>query len=305
MNANEGNAASAWVQSQFRDTPWTAWIVAINLVTWFSQFFQYPQLANLVAGELGVSTAWRWLTYPLFTPASIGFFLIGMFVFHWICASLERQWGSEKFLRVFVAVTLLTAATHWLAMAIYTQDPSVSVVLAGCQLPMSTLFVIWAAMNAEASILLFFVIPMKAKYLAWGSIAITVLAGGIPLGIGQALLPITAWFWAKKDSARLHGGSRPGKSIGQRLQERKREKKKSRFKVLEGKKLDSPGTKMPETKIPNLRELNREKEAKEKSANEAELDRILDKIRFEGMGALTAEEKATLDKQSQRLNDEG
>lgn len=306
VSANEGNAVSAWVQAQFRETPWTAWILLANVATWMLTFFGVSQAVELLSGPIGVSTAWKWLFYPLLTLMPIHWFLLFLYVFWWIGTSLERQWGSEKFGRVFVALTLLSACAFWAGTAAAAQawNPQFAMPLGLTHVELG-LFLIWCSINSEATILAFFVIPIKAKWMGIASLVLGYFQMGPILGLGYIAVPIGCWFWAQRDSAKLHGGSPSSKSIGDRLEERRRKKKKSRFKVLEGKKLDAPAATFPESNVPDLRELNREKAAKEKSANEAELDRILDKIRFEGMTALTPEEKSTLDQQSQRLKDEG
>ena len=101
------NTVGTWINRTFRETPWTAWLVTINVVTWLLLFFQLTGIPTALMGPLGVDTAWVWLTYPLVTPMEIHWFLLSMYVFYWVCSSLERQWGSQKFGRVFVVVTLL------------------------------------------------------------------------------------------------------------------------------------------------------------------------------------------------------
>lgn len=260
-------------------------------------FFQVTALPSALMGPLGVDTAWVWLTYPLVTQMAIHWFLLFMYVFYWVCSSLERQWGSQKFGRVFVVVTLLTACAYWAGHAALQQTPNPSVSIGGLVLPELTMFVIWGALNAEASVLLFFVLPIKAKYMAWASVALSYFQIGPILGLFVISVPLASWFWAKGTGAGLP--SAPGKSIGQRLQERKREQRKSRFKMLEGQ-----GRSEQSKDVPDLRKFQKEAEAKQKSAEGAELDRILDKIRFEGMSALSPEEKETLDKQSRKLKGE-
>jgi membrane associated rhomboid family serine protease len=298
------NSIGFWIKRQFREIPLTSWLVAINLVVWLLDFFQISQPANLLAGEVGVSTAWRWLTYPLHSPLSFLWLLLSLYIFTWIGGSLERTWGTERFLRVFVVVTLLSACTAWLGAAYLVQSAQPKFFLAGLYIPEATLFVIWAALFPEMEVLMFFVLPLKAKYLALASIVMTYFGTGPVIGLFAISLPIAGWFWAKRwgDSSGPRRSS--SKSISQRIQEKKREHKKSRFTLLEGKSLKESQPTTPPTQIPDLRELNRDMAAKEKSANEAELDRILDKIRFEGMASLSEAEKQTLDKQSKRLKEE-
>ena len=295
------NSAVRWIRRAFRETPWTAWVAAINLVTWLLMFFGQGQIGSALAGELSVSTAWRWLTYPLFSPEPFLFFALGLLMFYLFGSSLERQWGSEKFGRVFVVITLLTACAYWCGYAVLQQTWSPTATIAGIGLPEITLFVIWAALNDEAPVLAYFVIPIRARYLAIGIVVIQFFSLGPILGTAAVAVPIASWFWARRPQAAA--GSRavkkPRKSISDRLEERKRAKRKSRFKLVEGN-----ANPLPETKVPDLRALNQEKKLREKSVDETELDRILDKIRFEGMASLTSEEKDMLDSQSRKLNEQ-
>jgi uncharacterized protein DUF6576 len=298
------NGVSRWIKRAFRETPWTAGIIAINLTTWLLIFFRVD-FPRVLTGSLGVSTAWVWLSYPLVTLMPALWFAVSLYVFHWIASSLERRWGSEKFGRVFVVITLLSAVALWVGSAVDQQtfNPSVNMMF-GFALPEITLFCIWGALNTEATVLFMFVVPVKAKYLAWGITILSYFSFGQFLGpvVPAFLLPLAAagWFWARRPEAgRMGSVKKPRKSIGERFEERKRAKRKSRFKLVEGN--SNP---LPETKVPDLKSLNRDSKEREKSVDETELDRILDKIRFEGMAALTPEEKETLDSQSRKLNEQ-
>jgi len=293
------NSAGRWIQGAFREIPWTAGLITINIVTWLLNFFGMPEVPTALAGELGVNTAWRWLTYPLFSPGQVLFFLIGLFVFYLFGGQLERRWGSEKFGRVFVVITLLTACAYWVGFAAIQQTLNPQAQVAGLWLPDISLFMIWAALNDEATVLAFFVIPIRARYMAIGIMVLTFFGHGPIFGLAAVAVPIASWFWARRPGSGSYSApKKPRKTISERFEERKRAKRKARFKLVEGK--SNP---LPETKVPDLKSLNREAEIKQKSIDEAELDRILDKIRFEGMAALTPDEKETLDSQSRKLND--
>jgi membrane associated rhomboid family serine protease len=294
------NSVGRWLKRAFRETPWSAGIIAANLVTWLLMFFGQGQVGTALAGELGVSTAWRWLTYPLFSPQPFLWFAIGLVIFYLFGGSLERRWGSEKFGRVFVVVTLLTACAYWCGYAVMQETLNPTATVAGLRLPDLTLFVIWAALNDEAPVLAYFVIPIRARYMAIGVLVLSFFDNGPILGLAAISVPIASWFWARRpESGRSGSVKKPGKSISQRFEERKRAKRKARFKLVEGN--SNP---LPETKVPDLKTLNRDVPEPKKSVNEAELDRILDKIRFEGMASLTPEEKDTLDSQSRKLNEQ-
>lgn len=200
-----------------------------------------------------------------------------------------------------MVLTLLNSVAMWLGFAVAMRSfTPVASPTFGLILPEITLFCIWGALNPEATVLAFLVIPVQAKYLAWGSTILSYFMLGQLVGptIPAFILPLAAagWFWAKRD-----GGypGRPAKSLSQRFQEKKREVQKSRFKVLPGKGMDTGDSEQHEA---NLRAVRRAEEEKKKSAEQAELDRILDKIRFEGMEALSPKEKETLDSHSKKLN---
>lgn len=294
------NSVGRWIKRAFRETPWTSWLITINLTTWMMLFFGLPEVPSALAGELGVSTAWRWLTYPLFSPLPFIWFALELVIFYLFGGSLERRWGSEKFSRVFVVVTLLTACAYWAGFAIAQQSMNPTAVVGGLRLPELTLFVIWAALNDDAPVLAYFVIPIKARYMALGILVIEFFSHGPIMGLAAVTVPVASWFWARKPGAGTFRPSKPKKSISQRFEERKRAKRKARFKVVEG----NANTTLPETRVPDLRALDREMKERQKTVDERELDRILDKIRFEGIAALTPEEKETLDSQSRKLKDQ-
>ena len=293
---SDSSSIGFWIRRQFEEVPWTAWLVLINLAVWFLDFFDYRQPAQILAGELSLREAWHWLSYPLFTPNTALGLVLTLFVFYWIAASLERRFGSEKFGRIFVVVTLAIHTLVWIGSAVAQQTPAPQVSLAGLHWAVGTLLCIWAALNAEATILAFFIIPVKAKYFALLSIVGALFSAPMPIGLFLALAPTAAWFWARKQLT----GNSPSFSLSQKLKERKEKARKSQFKVLPGKALE--GGSASESRA-SLRSVERAEEAKKRSAEQAELDRILDKIRFDGMASLSAKEKETLDAHSRKLND--
>jgi hypothetical protein len=186
----------------------------------------------------------------------------------------------------------------WAGVAALSGTLTPEFAMAGLRRPESVLFLIWCALNAEATILAFFIIPVKAKYLGFAFLVLDYFQNGPVMGLFAISVPLGAWFWARRPGSGAPVSSGKHKSIAQRLREKKRERKKSRFKLLEGQ-----GKTTPKAQVPDLRELSRDMKAKEKTAAAAELDRILDKIRFDGMAALSDEERETLDRHSKRLKD--
>jgi membrane associated rhomboid family serine protease len=283
----------------FNDTPWTMTVAVGSLLVWVLAFFSFTGPMQILGGELDVAHAWRWLTYPLANPVPPGGFLwlvLGLWVFTLFAGPLERGWGSLRFGRIFLIITLVSALADWLAMAVYTRSlPPAGVMASGLQVPASAVFMIWAAYNREATILFMFVVPMQAGLLAALSVALTFFSRGQVLGPPAAMVMACAWLWAVRARRTSAAAGRPQKGLSQWWAERQKARRKGKFQLLEG---GSPLASPP--RVANLQSLPRPPVKADEGA-EKELNRILDKIRFEGMSSLTEAERATLDSQSRRL----
>ena len=154
-------------------------------------------LAHVLHGEV-----WRIITYifvPMYgSPFSL---LIALYFYYWIGSTLERQWGTAKFnlyyfsgvLLTVLGVTIVSLATgnHFLGIA-------------GTHYVNLSMFLAFAALYPETQELLFILIPVKMKWLAW--IDIGVFALGIVQAIARgdivgivvplvALLNFAAFIW--------------------------------------------------------------------------------------------------------------
>ena len=154
-------------------------------------------LAHVLHGEV-----WRIITYifvPMYgSPLSL---LIALYFYYWIGSTLERQWGTAKFnlyyfsgvLLTVLGVTIVSLATgnHFLGIA-------------GTHYVNLSMFLAFAALYPETQVLLFFLIPVKMKWLAWIDIGVFALgivqaiANGDIVGIVVplvALLNFAAFIW--------------------------------------------------------------------------------------------------------------
>ena len=154
-------------------------------------------LAHVLHGEV-----WRIITYifvPMYgSPFSL---LIALYFYYWIGSTLERQWGTAKFnlyyfsgvLLTVLGVTIVSLATgnHFLGIA-------------GTHYVNLSMFLAFAALYPETQVLLFFLIPVKMKWLAWIDIGVFALgivqaiANGDIVGIVVplvALLNFAAFIW--------------------------------------------------------------------------------------------------------------
>lgn len=119
---------------------------------------------------------WRLFTYILFpgltkydlmNPMSILWFGIGVYLYYWIGNSLENAWGSFRFNLYYISGYILNIVA---SVIIY--------IIIGISFPIGlefinqSLFLAFAALYPDIQLLLFFIIPVKVKWLG-------ILYGGI------------------------------------------------------------------------------------------------------------------------------
>ena len=145
-------------------------------------------LAHVLHGEV-----WRIITYifvPMYgSPFSL---LIALYFYYWIGSTLERQWGTAKVnlyyfsgvLLTVLGVTIVSLATgnHFLGIA-------------GTHYVNLSMFLAFAALYPETQVLLFFLIPVKMKWLAWidiGVFALGIIRSIISPDIIGIVVPLVA-----------------------------------------------------------------------------------------------------------------
>lgn len=130
---------------------------------------------------------WRIVTF-VFVPdeSNLIWFMISLYFYYWIGSSLEREWGAGKFTIYYLSGMLLTAIYGVLLSLILGQD----VIVNATYLNLS-LFFAFATLFPDVQVLLFFIIPIKVKWLAYLDAALFVLAI-ITLRFPINLLPVVA-----------------------------------------------------------------------------------------------------------------
>lgn len=130
---------------------------------------------------------WRIVTF-VFVPGETNliWFLISLYFYYWIGSSLEREWGAGKFTIYYLSGMLLTAIYGVLLSLILGHD----VIVSATYLNLS-LFFAFATLFPDIQVLLFFIIPIKVKWLAYVDAALFVLAV-ITLPFPLNLLPVVA-----------------------------------------------------------------------------------------------------------------
>lgn len=162
------------------------------------------QQLTLIPAYVLQGEVWRLLTY-LFIPPATGmiFLIIAWYVFFMLGRALEETWGDFRYNLFILVGTLATAAASFAAPGQETGNAF----LAG------SVFLAFAFLYPNFEFLLFFILPVKVKWLAaltWGMYAFQFIAG--PGSTRLMVLAATANFFLFFGPAML----RRGKAIKRR-----------------------------------------------------------------------------------------
>ena len=115
---------------------------------------------------------WQILSHPfIHDPNSPVAFLLNCLVFYFFAASVENALSTRRFLVLF----FVSAAGGALCGLLFSTVSGFSAPFMGMMPSLLSLVVVFGLMNPEATILLMFILPIKAKYLSYGTILITFL----------------------------------------------------------------------------------------------------------------------------------
>ena len=143
---------------------------------------------------------WRLVTF-IFLPSDSGnpfFLLLGCYFYYWIGTMLEREWGTARFTLFYLSGVVLSVLSGMILgiTDIYYINLSI--------------FLVIATLYGEMQVLLFFVIPIKMKWMALLDVALILVAVIQNLMYGSwvgALLPLASFvnyfiftwpFWGAK-----------------------------------------------------------------------------------------------------------
>lgn len=155
------------------------YIIGIYLVGFVIELFApdvYTYYFSLDAAKVLHGQVWRLVTFILQPPSSSIIFMVFTLYFYYVIGTvLERIWGSFKFNVYYFSGIILHIIAAFVIYFIF-----------GWSFNMSTyyinlaLFLAFAVEQADTEVLLFFVLPIKMKWLGWldGIIfAITIIGG--------------------------------------------------------------------------------------------------------------------------------
>ena len=116
-------------------------------------------LSGLLRGEV-----WRLVSF-VFVPGYGSPFalIIALYFYYWIGSTLEREWGTAKFTLYYVGGALLTVLGVIITSLI---TGNYHLTLAGTGYVNLSMFLAFAVLFPDMTVLLFFIIPIKIKWLA-------------------------------------------------------------------------------------------------------------------------------------------
>lgn len=115
-------------------------------------------LNALLRGEV-----WRIVSF-IFVPNTARPFmlLVELYFYYWIGSTLERQWGTAKFNLYYFSGVLLTV----IAVSVASLIGGVNLAISGTYYINLSMFLAFACLFPDTQVLLFFIIPIKMKWLA-------------------------------------------------------------------------------------------------------------------------------------------
>ena len=142
------------------------YIIGIYLVGFVIELFApdvYTYYFSLDAAKVLHGQVWRLVTFILQPPSSSIIFMVFTLYFYYVIGTvLERIWGSFKFNVYYFSGVILHIIAAFVIYFIF-----------GWSFNMSTyyinlaLFLAFAVEQADTEVLLFFVLPIKMKWLGW------------------------------------------------------------------------------------------------------------------------------------------
>lgn len=142
------------------------YVVIGNVIIWL---FSMMDTTNLLAASLQFSPQlilkgqiWRLISFA-FVPTSGGVLALIMFYFYYFIGNtLEQYWGKAKFTLFFFSGILFTVIYAFVIYVITGADIRIS-----ASYIYLSMFFSFATLFPETQVLLFFIIPMKIKWLAY------------------------------------------------------------------------------------------------------------------------------------------
>lgn len=244
-----------------------AWLLIANGVVFVLQIFGRgriePYLA-LIADDWW--QVWRYVTFQ-FVHGGVGHLFFNMLALYFLGMVLERTWGTKRFLKFYLVCGVCAGLAHVVLSQIFGVDRFVPLV--GASGGVYAVLVACAVLFPNIRVLLFFLIPMSIRMVAI-------------LLLGVAVVNVLAGIRSAMQGGPLSGGISHVAHLGGAVAA-------ALWIYL------TPRVQQMRQRART--ESNRgawERRQKEEMQDQARIDEILDKIRRDGIGSLSAKEKRNL-----------
>jgi membrane associated rhomboid family serine protease len=153
-------------------------LVTLSLTNLYFMVNRFVGIEWVAYPGSGFQKPWRLLTYPWAfigdSGSSLIWFVFLMLWLYMIGSSVEKDIGTARMAILWFVATLLGALCNALGVTI-TKGFSPMI---GPMLPIAALSVLWCTRNPTATIRIYMIIPIMAKWLGWFIVAGTVISYG-------------------------------------------------------------------------------------------------------------------------------
>lgn len=194
-------------------------------------FLSFPNwMESLVLIPAWLTTkVWTLLTYALVNPGILMVLSMGLWLW-FIGGSLELTWGSRRYLTYVVLVTIVSGLT--MCLAAYALGIQGQLLVFGWSLPLTAVTWAWASYFPDRDLLIWGVIPVRAKWIAWAEAAI-VFFTYLPTHILVALASLSGILVFYFFRGRGYRGSKSsGFSFKDWREQRRQKARRKKFRVI-------------------------------------------------------------------------
>ena len=171
-------------------------LYAVGLIVWMLDPMIYYNYLSLNVGMILHGQIWRLVTFLIYPPAfgsfsftQIFYGLIALFLYYNLGQTLEYVWGSFRFNVFFFMGVLAQIAASFVGYLVFHQYWLLSTGFLN-----ASLFLAFCIINPDAQFYLFFVLPVKAKWMAVAETAVYLydfITGGIAVKVELVISMIT------------------------------------------------------------------------------------------------------------------
>lgn len=184
-------------------------VYVVDFITELSTGFGWSSFLYFVPAYIFNGQLWRLITWLVIPNAGNPFMLLlSCYFYYWIASTLERQWGTARFNLFYLSGAVLSVV---LGLLLSLLQPAYSFYLMDLSYYLNlSIFLILATTFGEMQVLLFFVVPIKMKWMALIDVILIVvdMVGLFRAGAwAYALVPLASFlnyfiftwpFWSMK-----------------------------------------------------------------------------------------------------------